>query len=238
MAGGADSDGRPAAIPGDGIPASIEGVHRRTAFVRPSDVQPDLGPPARSRMTASQRRSTILRAARGEFARIGYHGASTARIAAASSCSEPMLYKHFAGKLALFCATLEEVSTIVEEDYESLIDAPGDMLENCRAFLGRAMHDPSYVEMMKLRKLAVTLAGETQVAALLLGITERHLARVGRAVERARADGCVRRDVDPEYVAWMWSSIMQAATFRSAIEDDGFAAMLEHADRFLEGLRA
>ena len=61
---------------------------------------------SRRRLTADERRARILSAARTEFARAGYHGASTASIARAAGCSEPMLYKHFVGKQALFVVNL------------------------------------------------------------------------------------------------------------------------------------
>ena len=58
-------------------------------------------------MTGDERRDNILDAARTVFGRRGYHAASTAEIAAAAGCSEPMLYKHFGSKQDLFVATLQ-----------------------------------------------------------------------------------------------------------------------------------
>ncbi|MEO6866443.1 MAG: TetR/AcrR family transcriptional regulator, partial [Gaiellales bacterium] len=71
------------------------------------------------RLTGDERRAGILAAARAEFARVGYHGTSTATIARAAGCSEPMLYKHFVNKRALFCEVLESSPTSVGVDYYS-----------------------------------------------------------------------------------------------------------------------
>src|SRR5919197_449041 len=64
----------------------------------------------RRRLSAGERRAAIVRAARTAFARHGFHGASTKEIAAAAGCSEPMLYRHFENKHALFAAALEDAT--------------------------------------------------------------------------------------------------------------------------------
>src|SRR4051812_35002561 len=86
--------------------------------------QPGPGPAAvpRTRLTAVERRAGILAAARAEFSRSGFHGASTARIAQSAGCSEPMLYKHFAGKLALFTAVLIQVSETMEASIDRVLE--------------------------------------------------------------------------------------------------------------------
>jgi AcrR family transcriptional regulator len=62
------------------------------------------------RLTSDERRGAILTAARHEFARRGFRGARTAAIAAGAGCSEPMLYKHFPSKQALFAAVLTDAT--------------------------------------------------------------------------------------------------------------------------------
>ena len=61
----------------------------------------------RRRLSAEDRRTAILEAAREVFARRGFHGGLTSEIASVAGCSEPMLYKHFPSKQALFAAVLE-----------------------------------------------------------------------------------------------------------------------------------
>lgn len=63
----------------------------------------------RKRLSATERRRIILRAALDEFASAGFDGASMDRIATASGVSKPVLYDHFASKLALYTAALEHV---------------------------------------------------------------------------------------------------------------------------------
>lgn len=189
-------------------------------------------------MSGVERRQVILAAARREFARAGYHGASTARIAQAADCSEPMLYKHFAGKQALFAETLADVYTVIEARFDGLFSQEGDLFENLDRQLPTIMADEDYAEMMQLRKLAITLVHEPAVHDALVDIEHRHMKRISGAVGRAIAEGTARPDLEPDYVAWMWTGIVLAACQREAMEPRGFVRMLPHAQTFLRGLRA
>jgi AcrR family transcriptional regulator len=61
----------------------------------------------RRRLPASERRELIERAATEVFAERGYAGASIDEIARRSGVSPPVVYDHFASKLALFVRLLE-----------------------------------------------------------------------------------------------------------------------------------
>ena len=58
----------------------------------------------KTRESAEQRRDQLLDAATHEFALHGYHGASTAAIAARAGISQPYIYALFPNKKALFLA--------------------------------------------------------------------------------------------------------------------------------------
>ncbi|MDQ3893225.1 MAG: TetR/AcrR family transcriptional regulator [Actinomycetota bacterium] len=62
---------------------------------------------AGTRLTAEERRVAILEVAREEFARSGYHGTSTERIAARAGVSQPYLFRLFGTKKHLFLACVE-----------------------------------------------------------------------------------------------------------------------------------
>ncbi len=192
---------------------------------------------ARPRLTAQERRASILAAARQEFSRVGYHGASTASIAREAGCSEPMLYKHFSGKQHLFTASLEEVGGTVEAEFHRLADQPGTVYDVIQALLPQLMSSPQYLEMLRLRKLAVAIADQPAVGDSLRRHNERHLDRTRTMLDRGKAEGIVRPEVEAEYVAWMWNGLMLAGCFRESIEPGGFMAMLPHVSTFLESLR-
>ena len=57
-----------------------------------------------ARKTATERRITVLAAARSQFAEHGYHGASTETIAHEAGISQPYLFRLFGTKKGLFIA--------------------------------------------------------------------------------------------------------------------------------------
>ncbi|MFJ1973115.1 TetR/AcrR family transcriptional regulator [Streptomyces sp. NPDC087903] len=59
------------------------------------------------RMSAEERRESVVRAATTEFARGGYHGTSTEVIAKRVGVSQPYLFRLFPGKKAIFLAAAE-----------------------------------------------------------------------------------------------------------------------------------
>ncbi|MFK4100845.1 TetR/AcrR family transcriptional regulator [Streptomyces sp. NPDC019531] len=59
------------------------------------------------RMSAEERRESVIRAATTEFARGGYHGTSTEAIAKRVGVSQPYLFRLFPGKKAIFLAASE-----------------------------------------------------------------------------------------------------------------------------------
>ncbi|MFC4465089.1 TetR/AcrR family transcriptional regulator [Streptomyces xiangluensis] len=59
------------------------------------------------RMSAEERRESVIRAAMGEFARGGYYGTSTEAIAKRVGVSQPYLFRLFPGKKAIFLAAAE-----------------------------------------------------------------------------------------------------------------------------------
>src|SRR5580704_5452306 len=56
----------------------------------------------KARLTAEQRKTAIVKAALPLFARKGYAATTTRELARASGVSEPLLYKHFPSKEALY----------------------------------------------------------------------------------------------------------------------------------------
>ncbi|MFJ2906019.1 TetR/AcrR family transcriptional regulator [Streptomyces sp. NPDC087212] len=76
------------------------------------------------RMSAEERRESVIRAATAEFARTGYYGTSTEAIAKRVGVSQPYLFRLFPGKKALFLAVaqrcMDDILRIVEEAAEGL----------------------------------------------------------------------------------------------------------------------
>ncbi|MFC8670950.1 TetR/AcrR family transcriptional regulator [Streptomyces sp. NPDC057199] len=72
------------------------------------------------RMSAEERRESVIRAAMGEFSRGGYYGTSTEAIAKRVGVSQPYLFRLFPGKKAIFLAAAERC---MEETMRTFADA-------------------------------------------------------------------------------------------------------------------
>ncbi|ODT76821.1 MAG: TetR family transcriptional regulator [Pelagibacterium sp. SCN 64-44] len=106
-------------------------------------------------------RQALLQAARSLFAAKGYAATGTPEIVAAAGVTRGALYHHFADKLALFAAVVEEEHAAVAAAIEAVADgaeAPPDMIEALvaggEAFLS-AMQDEGRRRIMLIDAPAV-----------------------------------------------------------------------------------
>jgi AcrR family transcriptional regulator len=104
--------------------------------------------PARTRLTASERREDLLVAAIAEFARTGYHGTPTDAIARRAGISQPYLFRLYGTKRDLFLACVERCFDRTAATFREALTA--DVAQECDAFarMGRA-----YVELLADREL-------------------------------------------------------------------------------------
>lgn len=91
--------------------------------------------PARSRMTAAERREQLIEIARTVFAEKGFDGASVEEIAARAQVSKPVVYEHFGGKEGLYAVVVDrEVRHLLEMMRGALKDGSPRVLLEQAAF--------------------------------------------------------------------------------------------------------
>ncbi|WP_425830616.1 TetR/AcrR family transcriptional regulator [Streptomyces fractus] len=88
------------------------------------------------RMSAEERRESVIRAAVTEFARGGYNGTSTEAIAKRVGVSQPYLFRLFPGKQAIFLAAARRCCANITEVFRKA--AEGVAPEEVEAVLGGA----------------------------------------------------------------------------------------------------
>src|SRR6202011_3071444 len=69
----------------------------------------DEAPKASERMRKADRKRQLLAHAKHLFVTLGYQDTTTEKIASAAGVSEPVLYRHFESKKALFLEVLQEI---------------------------------------------------------------------------------------------------------------------------------
>lgn len=175
----------------------------------------------RCRMTRSERREVLLAVGRALFAERGYHGTSVGDIAREARCSEAVLYRHFAGKLELFLAVLEEQAGRMRDRLErgALAD-PDDPFAGIARALGRRIVEPDVPDQLKLRSLAVTMTDDPAVRRTLEGIRESFIEVVGAAVRRSQATGRLRGDIDADHVVAIFAGLSFLGAFTCALGGD------------------
>lgn len=113
------------------------------------------------RMSAEERRESVIRAAMSEFARGGYYGTSTEAIAKAVGVSQPYLFRLFPGKKALFLAAAERCMDETTRTFAEAVDglegeeALGAMAE---AYMRLIVEHPEYLQMQMQTYVTVAAA--------------------------------------------------------------------------------
>jgi AcrR family transcriptional regulator len=177
----------------------------------------------RARRSGAQTRERLLGAARAAFARRGYHGTTTAEIAAAAGCSEPTLFKHFGSKQALLVAAVQATGAQLMATLETPVPPGRDPFE---AFAERArslLLNPSLGELSRLRTSALALSDEVDLGDAANGL-RAFLNSAAQAVAAGQASSTVRLDLVPADVAQLVFAIALLFGFRAALDGDEAAA--------------
>ena len=155
--------------------------------------------PSPRRLDASRRRQQILDQALAVFARFGCAGTGTRQLAAAAGVTEPILYRHFAGKDALFAAVLAMVAARLETALAAVLQPYGevrDRLQALAAALPKLLADHED-ELRVLCGAAASHADAAQAAA-----ARRALSGIGAVLTRAFTGAGLRRGVGAETAAF------------------------------------
>lgn len=193
-----------------------------------------------ARLPAAERRQALLYVATELFAARGYR-VTTADIAREAGVSEPILYRHFASKLELFLACMEQSQRRLAEAIEQAIAETPDPADWIAA-LGRtaiAFHRgevvPPALWMQALSEAAEPGELREHVRRNLL---EAHTLVAG-ILRRGQQLGGIAPDRDPDVEAWVFLGIGTIVTFARRIggllDEDDMTAIAAARSRWLTG---
>ena len=155
-------------------------------------------PPVRRR-DAVRTRNEILDVATSEFADRGFAGARVDEIAERTRTTKRMIYYYFGGKEQLYVAVLERAyATAREAEREVDVDdlAPAAAIRRL-AELTFDHHEshPDFIRLVSIENIhhAEHMAKSERLA----NLNNPAIERIARILERGRAEGVFRRDVDP-----------------------------------------
>lgn len=159
--------------------------------------------PAAARMPKADRKRQLLAHAKQLFVTLGYQQTTTEKIAQAAGVTEPVLYRHFDSKKALFLAVLTEIREATVDRWRERLAEQGDPLHRLNhiieSYLGSTREHALEYRIMH-RTLIET--EDEEIAACLRAFyldSETFLAGV---IREGQAAGFFRPDLDPRVGAW------------------------------------
>jgi AcrR family transcriptional regulator len=168
----------------------------------------------KERLPASERRAAVLDTACRVFGRCSYRGATTAEIAREAGVTEPILYRHFDSKRALYLACVDETWERVRAAWEEAIAREPDP-HNWLPGMGRA-----FAAFKEQRSALAGLWAQALAEAGDEPELRKHLRRhvrdvhefVAGVIERAQAAGAIPPDRNVRAEAWIFIAIGLMAT--------------------------
>jgi TetR/AcrR family transcriptional regulator len=159
-----------------------------------------------ARLPAAERREALIDTALRVFTEGSYRGTTTAEIAREAHVSEPILYRHFDSKRALYLACIEESWRRLRGVWEETIAASDDASE----WLPRM--SASYLALKDTKHLVAELWMQAVVEARddaeVRKFLRRHMREVhdfiADVIRRCQAQGVVVRERDAEAEAWIF----------------------------------
>jgi AcrR family transcriptional regulator len=161
------------------------------------------------RLTAVERRASILEAAMRVFSRGSYASATTAAIAREAGITEPVVYHHFKGKAALYGACLVEAWSVLRAKWDAVLDGEPDprMWLPRVAEVGFAALDDEN-DATRLWLYAITdLAEDPKARPHVVAFTRDLHAYIAAMLDRAQQAGGIATDIEPSAEAWVFLSI-------------------------------
>ena len=199
------------------------------------------GQVGRTRMSAEQRRESILNAAVEVFATTGYRAGKVSDVAAKVGVTEPVIFQNFGSKASLYAAVLDRAASDLRADLQDLMgnfgsasDLLAHVLNPTHAVGFSPAHDERPHAAQSYGVLfadAAALTAEpalTEAARRAVGSVTDHLADILRY---GQSDGDIRADLDPEAAAWLLLAVLSTRRIRAAAApdfeqlEDGVAAL-------------
>ncbi len=164
----------------------------------------------RIRLTATERRASVVEIACRVFAKSSYRGSTTAQIARATGVTEPVLYRHFASKRELYIACLDAAWERLRQLWEHALEQESDP-GLWVATLGQTYLEARAADRVILVDLwiqALTEAADDPEIRRALRDQVRDVhGFVAEVIRRAQEGGAIVRDRDADAEAWIFISL-------------------------------
>jgi len=156
-----------------------------------------------ARMRKADRKRQLLEHAKHLFVTLGYQNTTTEKIARAAGVSEPMLYRHFDSKNALFLEVLQEIRDATLNRWQTASAGITDPLAKLNAiadsYLGSTREHALEYRIMH-RSLVET--DDDEILAMLRAFYLDSESTLAQIIADGQQAGVFRRSLDPRVGAW------------------------------------
>jgi AcrR family transcriptional regulator len=193
-----------------------------------------------SRLPAEQRKAAVLDCACGIFSSGSYRGTTTAEIARKAGVTEPILYRHFDSKRALYLAVLDESWRRLRELWDKVIEEEEDPTLWVAA-IGRAYFeavDPRLHTANLWIQSLTEASDDPEIRKYLRKHMREVHAYVADLIRRSQETGGVLKDRDPSAEAWIFIAIGLLGTVGrrvGGLVDDDFPKIFSARRKWMTG---
>jgi AcrR family transcriptional regulator len=161
------------------------------------------GSKAAPRMRKADRKRQLMQHAKELFVSLGYQHTTTEKIAQAAGVTEPVLYRHFSSKKALFLEVLHDIRHSTIQRWQNETASISDPLRRLHAIVDLYLGS-TREHALEFRVMHQTLVetGDEEIAVCLRTFyldSEQMLAQV---IKEGQQQGCFRGDLDARVGAW------------------------------------
>ncbi|MDX2016610.1 MAG: TetR/AcrR family transcriptional regulator [Planctomycetota bacterium] len=157
-----------------------------------------------SRLTGKERREQLLDVAEKLFARHGYARATTAELAKAAGVTEPIIYRHFDSKRALFIALIQRTAQRTLGYWEQQLASAADPAQRLRRLIGEnPMVSEQAREAYRVFLQAITEVEDDEIRKAVHDHIGNLHAFLVREIVRAQSEHKVAARFTPELIAWL-----------------------------------
>lgn len=156
------------------------------------------------RMRKADRKRQLLEHAKELFVTLGYQNTTTEKIAQAAQVSEPVLYRHFPSKKALFLEVLQEIRAATlnrwRAETANLTDPLGKLHAIADMYLGSTREQAREFRIM--HRTLVECDDDEEIRALLRAFYMDSEELLAEVIREGQQTGVFRRTLDARIGAW------------------------------------
>jgi AcrR family transcriptional regulator len=154
-------------------------------------------------MRKADRKRQLLHHAKQLFLTHGYQNTTTEKIAAAAGVTEPVLYRHFESKKALFLEVLQEIRQATVNRWnagtQSVADPPAKLHAIVDMYLGSTRE---HAVEFRIMHRALLDCDDPEIASCLRAFYLDSETLLAQVIAEGQQSGVFRRNLDPRVGAW------------------------------------